>query len=404
MDCQSAKTGTSDNDYSQHKEAINHLWSLCTTVLKPVLHALQDKLPKTKDTISLYKGLQAPNIHALRKAVEDLKQGLPRTWVWSSSLKTAINEATPNKGRKGKLSIIDRRLLRKGHSDLVTNHVGIVLSYKTTAIPIAELTPTVTSDEFFVHFDHFPSLNVQTAQNPSEKAQLLCPTLPPMPQPALTNIIDSDLWLAIITDTKTAIANTNHPHPYKCTICVTPNKPIRGLESEKLTGIQSKPTSLSKTKAKDTPRRAWDPPTLQHKTQLPKLHTGSPPPMKSTSNTHGTKNEATNPWEPPICHQTSMLLAKTRVKSGREKPVVHTSKEFPLKHKLPFTPLQPRTYNPDIITRAKIPRASWPTRIVIQGHTFWRATPKSSSVQQWVFDIASTRDHKVCFVLLWRKT
>ena len=48
------------------------------------------------------KGLQALNIHALRKTIGDLKQSLPRTWVWSSSLETAINEATPNKANKRK--------------------------------------------------------------------------------------------------------------------------------------------------------------------------------------------------------------------------------------------------------------------------------------------------------------
>ena len=110
-----------------------------------------------EETFILYKGLQATNIHALRKTIEDLKQSLPRTCVWSSCLETAINEATPNKGKKGKLSLIDRRLLRKGHSDLVTNHAGIVLSYKTIAIPIADLTPTVTSDSFFMQFAQFPS-------------------------------------------------------------------------------------------------------------------------------------------------------------------------------------------------------------------------------------------------------
>ena len=113
--------------------------------------------PRKRRDFHPYKGLQATNIHALRKTIEDLKQSLPGTCVWSSCLETAINEATPNKGKKGKLSLIDRRLLRKGHSDLVTNHAGIVLSYKTIAIPIADLTPTVTSDSFFMQFAQFPS-------------------------------------------------------------------------------------------------------------------------------------------------------------------------------------------------------------------------------------------------------
>ena len=57
---------------------------------------------KREETFILYKGLQAPNIHALRKTIEDFKQSLLRTCVWSSCLETAINEATPNKANKRK--------------------------------------------------------------------------------------------------------------------------------------------------------------------------------------------------------------------------------------------------------------------------------------------------------------
>ena len=52
-------------------------------------------------------------------------------------------------------------------------------------------------------------------------------------------------------------------------------------------------------------------------------------------------------------------------------------------------------------TRWTILRPSWPTRIVIQKHTYWRATKKSCSVQKWTFDIAEKRNHKVCIILLW---
>ena len=133
-------------------EAVEHLWKLCCGVLKPVLNALQDKLPKTAEAMVLYKGLQASNNQALEEILRDLARTIPRSWVWSSSIETAIHDATPNKGLKGKLSLLDRRLLRKGHSDLVTNHTGIVLCYKTTAIPIGTLTPTTSTDEFFVDF------------------------------------------------------------------------------------------------------------------------------------------------------------------------------------------------------------------------------------------------------------
>ena len=54
--CQSTKTGPWKDDHQRRDEAINHLWHLSSTVLKPVLHALQDKLPKAKNPMVLYKG------------------------------------------------------------------------------------------------------------------------------------------------------------------------------------------------------------------------------------------------------------------------------------------------------------------------------------------------------------
>ena len=145
----------------------------------------------------------------MEETIKEISRKLPRSWVWTSSLETAISEATPNKGLKGKLSLIERRLLRKGHSNLVTNHTGIVLSYTTTAIPIGELTPTNTSDEYFIHFEQKSSWTVQAAHMPARKVQLLCPTLSPKPQPALSKIIDSNLWVAILTNTDTANAVAN---------------------------------------------------------------------------------------------------------------------------------------------------------------------------------------------------
>ena len=60
-----------------------------------------------------------------------------------TSLEKAIIEATPNKGRKWRLSLAERRLLRKGWKDLVTNNVGGVISFLTTAIPIGTITPSI---------------------------------------------------------------------------------------------------------------------------------------------------------------------------------------------------------------------------------------------------------------------
>ena len=182
-------------------DAISHLWDLSSTVLKPILRLTQEKLPTTESAILLYKGLQAPNIHALEEYIRDLARELPCSWVWTSSLETAITEATPNRGKKGKLCLVDRRLQRKGYNDLITNNVGVVIAFMTTAIPIGDYTPSISIDEYLVPSRKPYTWMVQAAHTPAKKTRLLCPKLPPKPQPALTKLIDSELWLASITST-----------------------------------------------------------------------------------------------------------------------------------------------------------------------------------------------------------
>ena len=84
-------------------------------------------------------------------------------------------------------------------------------------------------------------------------------------------------------------------------------------------------------------------------------------------------------------------------------PIANTTKEEFLKHH-PRELAVPRTHNAQWTTRQEIPVPCRPTRILIQKHTFWRATPKSCSVQWWTFDIARNRKHKVCVVLLWQNS
>ena len=54
-------------------------------------------------------------------------------------METAIVEATPNMGLKGRLCLVDRRLLKIHREDLVTNHVGIVVCLRTIATVLVAL-------------------------------------------------------------------------------------------------------------------------------------------------------------------------------------------------------------------------------------------------------------------------
>ena len=99
---------------------------------------------------------------------------------------------------------------------------------------------------------------------------------------------------------------------------------------------------------------------------------------------------------------TNKPLAKPSKQYGREELSTHVTKKIASKPTHTKTPQVPKTSIPCLSSRWENQRPSWPTRIVIQRHSFWKATPKSCSVQQWTFDIACKRSHKVCIVLLWR--
>ena len=51
--CESAKTGPRNPAVNEPDEAVEHLWKLSCSVLKPVLNALQDKLSKKADAMVL---------------------------------------------------------------------------------------------------------------------------------------------------------------------------------------------------------------------------------------------------------------------------------------------------------------------------------------------------------------
>ena len=95
-------------------------------------------------------------------------------------------------------------------------------------------------------------------------------------------------------------------------------------------------------------------------------------------------------------------FANTHSEYPRMGPIAHRPKEDLSRH-LPPKLAAAWTHNAHLTTRQEIPISCRPTRIVIQKHTFWRATAKSCSVQRWTFDIARNRKHKVCVVLLWQK-
>ena len=329
-------------------EIFSQFWRLATTVLKPTLHALQDKLPRTAQPILLYKGLQATNGNALEDIMNDLEANLPPSWVWTSSLETAIINATPNRGMKGKLSLIDRRLLRKGHHDLVTNWAGVVLAYRTIAIPIGDITPSNHTNEYFAKGgSHSRKRTVEIARIPKDKLQLLRSVLPNESNPALPKIINSTLWVTTITDPNTFA-------------------PI---------------TEPKKTTTRSTDWR-WE-------KQIQKKH-WEPPHLANTIRTPST----TTPADAPPIAQPSDL----------DTPARTITPSIPTNSDNTTHPACPPNLRRKPNTRWDIPRPQWPTRIVIQGHTFWRANKKSCPVQKWTFDIADKCNHRVCTVLLWQKS
>ena len=166
--------------------------------------------------------------------------------------------------------------------------------------------------------------------------------------------------------------------------------------------MEPKPKSASANKPADDPRWPWEPPESKKKT-LPLASKIRTLPLKShPAKIEQAEDALMNPHEPHISTHTFEGFANTHGGYTRPGPIANRTKEDFSKH-LPRELAVPRTHNAQLTTRREIPVPCRPTRILIQKHTFWRATLKSCSAQWWTFDIARNRKHKVCVVLLWQK-
>ena len=224
---------------------------------------------------------------------------------------------------------------------------------------------------------------VGAAHTPAEKTRLLCPLLPPEPEPSLPKLIDSNLWLATTT-------NQCGTHNVECQETMRPQIQWMKMDTllkksptwpsqpwsadihqdaKKTASIPYKFRSMQDDNPNRSASRATQSPTIPKRKPPSPLSNVDPPRWKSSAKpaTHHYEPNSDNPLSP-------------------EKP---SSSRDCLNHKT----LQLWTL-PDLR----------PTRIVVQRHSFWRATPTSCPVQEWIFNIADSEHHKVCIVLLWGKS
>ena len=252
----------------------------------PTIRSLQRRLPTTSNQEVLWKGVLAHDSPSLHKMITAMQDTIPASGIWHLSPTTALTESDPDYGKKGKLTIHGRRLLRRGFSNLYCNSTGAIIVTKRRGIPIGDLTPTPTRDEFWLH-DPTVSRRISKASSPYDKANLLRTLLPNTNLPMLTKIIESKAMLVLVH-----------------------------WEDENIGVMDTAKTAIVIDCPSEPKRR---PPII-----------------------------GSRPNRPPL--------------------------------------------------QASLPNPKHPTRIVIQGHSFWRQNSKQFPVQAWTFNKANTLRHRVCVV------
>ena len=127
-----------------------------------------------------------------------MEENIPRSTIWHTSPRIVLAESETNHGRKGRVPIHGRRLLRHGYNTLCINTAGEILVTKVRGIPIGNFTPSPSRDEFWL-YEPTRHRTISQASSPSEKAALLRSLFPSKVPPAFSLNTESKFRLVLIT-------------------------------------------------------------------------------------------------------------------------------------------------------------------------------------------------------------
>ena len=100
---------------------------------------------------TVFKPIRCATEHDLGKKLEKIHLGIANSVGWTTSLSNAIENATLNRGVKGKLNFVQRRLHQHGYVKAATTEYGAVVAIKTKAVNIGHL---ITGDVFHNYKNH----------------------------------------------------------------------------------------------------------------------------------------------------------------------------------------------------------------------------------------------------------
>ena len=91
---------------------------------------------------------------------------------WTNSLKVATHFSDPNRGRLGRMNLMQLRMIRRGLKDEVTTTLGMVLVTVAKGISVKELAVNGSENEFWLPGGNVVA-NIQVSKDKEEIETIL---------------------------------------------------------------------------------------------------------------------------------------------------------------------------------------------------------------------------------------
>ena len=264
----------------------------------------------------------------------------------------ATRNATPNKGIRGRMSFIQQRLRRNGYESEAVTNIGAVAIVNARATNISSITRGNTRNTWWIHEPNIDSnKNMAGAYDRDNKIKTCRDNLPEQAYDTLRPIFDSNLVVVVIAAGK------------------TPGR-TKELKSERI---------IAKGGAPEHGTDAHDESAMDFTEELPP-HTAAihDHPSPSANSAEGAPAPRANAQANRGGYHTNNLTPKPKPRR-QEKNGTSTSVTS--------------------VGRSLAIIGKSPTRVVMEGHSYWRSNQHSKGVQEWVLHNADKHNHKVCIVL-----
>ena len=178
---------------------LDRLWNLTQETLPQVMAHTRTTLTRSETPTLLYKALQFHNKHQMESWTIQMRDHPHKVTGWTSSLDDAIQKSVPNKGITGRLSFLQRRLIRNGFETEAVTNFGAVAVINARAINVGRITRGNTENTWWLDEPMADKqIHIVWQNERGRKSKTLHDMLPHKSYASLQPLLDTDLWVGAV--------------------------------------------------------------------------------------------------------------------------------------------------------------------------------------------------------------